>query len=565
MILYSKFSDERDRKFAICTQIVESEGVKSVRKKALYPEGSDHIRSMSDNFGKLTRQYQHSKFIPNRCALREEYAEFEYLNGQNYQDILIKEAKKNKEDFLGSIREFLSELDRTADTVFTETEEFKAVFGSGKNLNDLPASICTNLDILPDNIIITGEDWNVIDYEWTFSFPIPIVYLKWRVLHYFGARANCEEGLRESGLYETFGITEEMEQLFPKLEQNFQNYIVGKTVPIRELYEDMTPGVDVLNKNTGSLYPQRHIAAVLSLTQGDREVRYTQKPDQNGDVKFEVSADHLKAVRVFPANCQCVVTIQAISLDGIEILQSAVTGNFLPYNENHYLYLGEDAFFNVNISQEKDAGNFILQMHVELLAENTAAALYREIQPYREKTEKQIIRLMDQITALKEQLSYMNRKVERLNKRDEGRMRRIDAYEATLDDLKERKAIKTYRSYLEKRKFPDPFVAVPVDVALNDGIYAHIDTVKKEEDSCCISGWMFDPDYPIERIELKTEDAQTIPMKLERTDRTDVMNAYALDDNFSTCGFRMTYQYSGKTVLEIESKRGILHLEIPEP
>lgn len=45
-IIFSKYSNERSRSFAIRTDIVEEDGKRWLEKKWLYPEGKEHVLRM---------------------------------------------------------------------------------------------------------------------------------------------------------------------------------------------------------------------------------------------------------------------------------------------------------------------------------------------------------------------------------------------------------------------------------------------------------------------------------------------------------------------------------------
>ena len=68
-----------------------------------------------------------------------------------------------------------------------------------------------------------------IDYEWLFSFPIPIEYTIWRSLHilYDTYRAYLRNTIREDEFVDRFGISKEYSRLFLIMENNFQKYVYG--------------------------------------------------------------------------------------------------------------------------------------------------------------------------------------------------------------------------------------------------------------------------------------------------------------------------------------------------
>ena len=46
-IIYSKYSNERSRRFAIRTDILEENKKRWLQKKALYPEGKEHMDNLA--------------------------------------------------------------------------------------------------------------------------------------------------------------------------------------------------------------------------------------------------------------------------------------------------------------------------------------------------------------------------------------------------------------------------------------------------------------------------------------------------------------------------------------
>ena len=129
---------------------------------------------------------------------------------------------------------------------FTVTPEFEAVFGSLEGEIEkigtdwsFPAS---NIDCLFENIMMTENGPCCIDYEWVFFFPVPITFIKYRMLYYFYEQyksimsyESLEEFMTESGI-EAAWIPG-----FMAMERNFQDYVHGENQQIYLLnYMDET-------------------------------------------------------------------------------------------------------------------------------------------------------------------------------------------------------------------------------------------------------------------------------------------------------------------------------------
>lgn len=96
------------------------------------------------------------------------------------------------------------------------------------------------------NIFIDEKgEWTLIDYEWTFLFPIPIQFVLYRILHYY----ECSNAFRSQigvwDLYAAAGISPEDREVFLEMEKHFQAYVIGNYVPLRKLYPKISPGRQV--------------------------------------------------------------------------------------------------------------------------------------------------------------------------------------------------------------------------------------------------------------------------------------------------------------------------------
>ena len=68
---------------------------------------------------------------------------------------------------------------------FRKTPEFIRVFGDVPLEGEYDASGMSNIDLVPANLLIQRDRQVVIDYEWTFRFPIPADFIQYRMIHYY--------------------------------------------------------------------------------------------------------------------------------------------------------------------------------------------------------------------------------------------------------------------------------------------------------------------------------------------------------------------------------------------
>lgn len=241
-IIYSKYSDDRAPEFAIRTDIIINEkNEKKVCKKASYQEGITHIKNMYYYYKELNKEFEDGKLLFNKCCLEGEKLILEFLEGETLRDRIENFiADKEFDKIYKTLSEYICYIKSKATENFVITEEFKKVFGRVDETKldgmfDTAKSLkVSDIDMIPANIII-NDNWNVIDYEWTFDFPIPVNYIIYRILFFtFHQNTKCEE-LSMERLMKIGSFSKREIRLYDAMEDNFQEYILKNVVPIRKM------------------------------------------------------------------------------------------------------------------------------------------------------------------------------------------------------------------------------------------------------------------------------------------------------------------------------------------
>lgn len=276
--IYSKYSNERAKRFCIRTDIVmDDAGEKKVYKHALTPEGSAHIAQIAGFCQKLNEAYSGSAISFCPCMTETEQpkmacAVFPFLLGESLQDVLKRAveagADREVEHILGEYIRRLSE--NGGELPFAVTEEFKSVFGAlpeeadaifakaGKHAQT--SAQVSDIDMILSNIFVNGGDtaavdakWQVIDYEWTFDFPIPKGFLIYRGLYfaYYQVLYHTDWSLKR--LLAMAGITDEETMLYQSMEEHFQMYMGTGALPVRNIQRAMGTKVITLQELLGGV------------------------------------------------------------------------------------------------------------------------------------------------------------------------------------------------------------------------------------------------------------------------------------------------------------------------
>ncbi|MCI9175310.1 MAG: class I SAM-dependent methyltransferase [Lachnospiraceae bacterium] len=299
-VVYAKYSNGRGPKFAIQTHISEktsgisstdnaggklngkASGISStdnakgefggniqIYKKAEYEEGRPHIRHIAQAAKKLQALWaEKGIFQVNRCRLEEDKIYFEYLPGVTLEETLDQLLEQKKlEQVMDKIQKAVDSIRSAAPLAeFQAAPEFQQVFGEVELPAGTQAVEAADIDMIFSNLLPDGEGkYHVLDYEWTFFFPVPVGFIVYRALHYylegaFGRRilgdyvneyaklhpkAGYEGGTPQEtvndlgGFYEYFGVSRKMQRIYTEMEQNFQKYISGGYASVFDLYNIM--------------------------------------------------------------------------------------------------------------------------------------------------------------------------------------------------------------------------------------------------------------------------------------------------------------------------------------
>ena len=244
-IVFSKYSNERARKFAIRTDIlIDETGKRHVRKAACYQEGYSHIEKLPTWMNQLTEVYKETGITMNTCHREQEGCEIDFLTGQTLEekmDHLLLEGKT--EEAMKELMRYIQAVRQAGSRKkFHVTPEFEQVFGPVLLPDSLTCAAVTDIDMVAGNAICREEGWIHMDYEWTFDFPVPVNYVIYRIIQNY-LYGNVERtALNKELLYKRAGLTEQEIAQYTDMEAAFQRYITGTHVPLRYLYEEISPG-----------------------------------------------------------------------------------------------------------------------------------------------------------------------------------------------------------------------------------------------------------------------------------------------------------------------------------
>ena len=214
-LLYEKLSNERNPKYNIITDIVERDGKKVVVKRPYDSQAVEHIHRVFNSYRGLQELLQGSDFCVNESTLVGDTIESEFLVGDPL-------TAADSEAFLEAVKAaFIPKA-----TEFVSSPEFEQVFGNVEIPRGVLACKFLDIDLIFDNIIKTDKGWQIIDYEWTFDFLVPINYMLYRVVKFSDLPSNLVD------------ISDSEKAEYQKMEDHFQSQYCFKDVKnLKELRE----------------------------------------------------------------------------------------------------------------------------------------------------------------------------------------------------------------------------------------------------------------------------------------------------------------------------------------
>lgn len=217
---YVKYSNDRADDYVIKTQInrESSSSLPQVYKVPLTQAAENHIRGMAVAYENLLEKYEGGRLEINRCELEETdgtlRAVFEFVNGTPLSELM--DACLDRDDQEGFHRYFKEYVERIG------------------YHSDYPVA---DFDLVFSNILVNGDKWTLIDYEWTFGKPIDTKELAFRAVYCYLLEDEKRNRLDLDRILRELGITETQAALFREQEMDFQKFVTGKKRSMSEIRE----------------------------------------------------------------------------------------------------------------------------------------------------------------------------------------------------------------------------------------------------------------------------------------------------------------------------------------
>ncbi len=353
-ISYVKFSNDRGKKHNIRTYITKSaDGKSHLLKVSDGSKAEAQIENLAKTEEVLQELYADSRFAINKCQKRDDGVELEFLKGHTMEEELDSLLEQGRhEDAVAKMLEVFAEITSCKNMhEFQMTEQFRQVFGEPQLPEGLMAVPVGDIDMIMPNILI-GEDgqWTIIDYEWSFHFPVPVNYIIYRAIHYYAETTAARRELNAAKLYEKADITAEEIQAYEVMEENFQKYVLNGHVPMRQLYKEegkTAYHLSSLMHIKNEIEHTRMMQVYFDRGNGTREddcINFHSK-SLDGEFHLEIPVDEdVVAVRIDPATQACTADIERLCFSSSKEKIVEFYGPVHNIKDGLYLFEGEDPF-----------------------------------------------------------------------------------------------------------------------------------------------------------------------------------------------------------------------------
>lgn len=302
---YTKYSNDRAAEYAIRTEIGKDEtGRAYVRKYPLTEAAADHVRGMAYAYEQLVQKYEGGNLEINRCTLVDEddtlYAEFDFVEGVPLSELM--DRCLDDEDLERFHKYFREYVERIGYNASYEVADFDLIFS---------------------NILVHGDTWTLIDYEWTFGKPIDTKELAFRAIYCYLMEDEKRNKLNLDLILTELEITEADAENFREQERDFQSFVTGNRMSMAQMRDNIGYRCMVPQKWIDRYQDSESVNRVQIYEdkgEGCREEEsYFVREAYQGEqlIEMELAVDgNVHLLRIDPAFDSCMVKILEMTFNG---------------------------------------------------------------------------------------------------------------------------------------------------------------------------------------------------------------------------------------------------------
>ena len=363
--VYVKYSNDRDSEFVLRTEMVEAADGLRIRKTAMSEEACGHVLAMEKHYELLKKRYEGSGLKINPCYVSADgkSVEFPFEKGVTLETLL--DECLEREDMDGFYQLF---------------DKYVSLISYGEEAG------VTDYDLIFANILVDGETFTVIDYEWTIEKAVPASEIAFRAIYCYVLEEEKRNKLNLDYIIQKLGITPAQAEEYRAGELKFQKKVTGKRKSMGEIRATIgTYHIDpkMLMENYLKEILNKRIQVYLDCGRGFSEENSYYLPDiyvDEHEIEAEIPFDgNVTALRIDPADRPCVVKIQELLVNGVSVPLSGKTllTNGTALKKDTFVFATADPNITVMVSQLPMQGENTLSVKLEIapLSESLAEGM----------------------------------------------------------------------------------------------------------------------------------------------------------------------------------------------
>lgn len=302
--IYAKYSNDRAPQYELRTEIVTDGREKKVRKYPMSEASTAHVRRLAEAYEQLCGRYDGSGLRINPCVYREEgYAEFPYEKGVSLETLMDRCLERHDMD---GFRQLFA---RYWELISYRNPEFEGAVA--------------DYDLIFSNILVDGEEWTVIDYEWTTCEAVEDKEIAFRAVYCYLLEEDKRNEIDLDYVMHKIGVSREEAEAYRKKEELFQKKVTGKRKSMGEIRAGIGTRVvdpkELIEKHFREL-PHKLLQLYYDCGNGFSEqdschVRDSYVEEQLVETTLSVDGN-VRNFRIDPTDRPCIVKLRELLVNG---------------------------------------------------------------------------------------------------------------------------------------------------------------------------------------------------------------------------------------------------------
>ena len=368
-ILYVKLNQGRKKRFRLLTRIIRRNGETWAEKEAMVPEAEEFVEKLEE-LGTKSMGSDRYQNLP--CKAEQGKIVYPLLTGKTLHQEIGELADKGKVDEIKELLKGLyQELFAARKVTDYRTEEFRQVFGSYEGRGDYECICPANVDLICSNIFMGEKENQIIDYEWMFSFPVPVNFIMWRLIHELYTHISVlPQLIHEDDMMAEFGIGYTDYEIFMNWTLHFVYGYVGcdsltpfeqKRMPVSltEIVNSEREKRQMHSKvyyDLGGGFCEEHTLHVEGRLTGNRfRVEFDLSPIKGvQNIRWNPANGHFLKVKVERLDCGCSARLVP---QGVHMIM----------DNNTTAFFTTDGFYLIQVMHPENVDKIVIQGKLEYL------------------------------------------------------------------------------------------------------------------------------------------------------------------------------------------------------